>query len=95
METPKFKINQVCFDSEAKELVKISNGTDIDRIFTPTEAIAIRVFPPGKKKKPKIAFTYRQVKAEFLHPLVETPGEDSFDLFLNSDNKMVEFIGRV
>jgi hypothetical protein len=108
-----FKINQICFDNEAKELVKLTNfrpaqndiekslAVDLsasDKGMVPFEAIALRVFPPGKSKKnakPQIAYTYRQVKVECLRPLSETPGTDSFEFFLHGEQTDFEFIGRV
>lgn len=57
-----FKINQICYDSEAKEYVKLSNGTDGmgQGPFVPTEAIALRVVCVDKGI-PQVAYTYRAV----------------------------------
>lgn len=62
-----FRMGQVCFDMEAKELVKISNGTDAGGVFKPTEAIAIRVIGfSSVSGAPNVAWTYRGVKASSL-----------------------------
>lgn len=86
-----FKINQVVYDSEAKEFVKLTNGTDAGGVFTPTEAIALRLISMNKGK-PQIAFTYRQVKPEFLK---ETTYQGYFDTFMVNNNPGFEWIGRV
>lgn len=31
-----FQMGQVCFDSESKDIVKITNGTDTGGVFIPT-----------------------------------------------------------
>jgi hypothetical protein len=100
-----FRMNQICFDKEAKELVKITNGierkvSDFKNEFCPTEAIVIRVFPPKPgSKKPQIAYTYRKVNPEFLIPqkMSETAKLDSFDYYLiqNTSDDGFEFIGRI
>ena len=61
-----FKINQVCFDTYAKELVKLTNGYDEGGVFTPTEGIALRVLGMSKATKGKptaheVWMTYRKV----------------------------------
>jgi hypothetical protein len=89
------KINEIVYDTENKEYVKLSNGTDQDGIFVPTEAIALRLgFSDGK---PRIAFTYRHVKASFLHKLESPEAVSWFDSYLQSPmiNKHFNFLGRV
>ncbi len=63
-----FRIGQVCFDRDAKELIKISNGTDAGGVFRPTEAIAIRVIGFSASGAATLAWTYRGVKASSLAP---------------------------
>ncbi len=103
------KINAICFDSEAKEIVKITNlkpptkeqllkdSSLKDTDMLPFEAIAIRIFPPTKAGKPKIAFTYRKVNYDMLRELGDVPGTNSIDYYLDPTcpHKEFEFIGRV
>jgi hypothetical protein len=72
-----YLINKVYFDRQAKELVKLTNGTDEGGVFVPTEAIALRVMGVDKKGKASIAFTYRHVDPAYL-------GEQTGDLAFNS-----------
>lgn len=87
------KINDVVFDSENKEFVKISNGIEKDGKFVPTEAIAMRVIGLSQNK-PVIGYTYRQVKEDKLSTINRDNGE--FEAFMTL-NKPVhfEFIGRL
>lgn len=59
------KIGDVVFDRDAKEYVKISNGTD-DGEFVPTEARAIGFVGVTKDNLPMVAWTYRNVRSESL-----------------------------
>lgn len=88
----KFKINQICFDSENKEFVRITNGVEVSGEFVPTEALAIR-FVCLNEGKPTLAFTYRQVKSSFLSETTH----NSFEALLDSPKKpqYYSFIGRV
>ena len=98
-----FKINEIVWDAESKEYVMVSNGIPInenesaERFITPTEAIALRVCHFGDDAKPRIAFTYRQVKPQFLSKLENPSAVKWFDGLLNSKqiNKHFNFLGRV
>jgi hypothetical protein len=66
-----FKINTVYFDTYAKELVKVTNGTDAEGVFIPTEGIALRVLgmnidPKTKKASHEVWMTYRRVDPAML-----------------------------
>jgi hypothetical protein len=101
------KINQIVYDRENKEYVMISNGIpNLDEAgkekvndIKPTEAIALRVCILGEvDNKPRIAFTYRQVKADFLEELPnEQPAKVWFNGYMNSNptNKHFNFLGRI
>ncbi len=87
-----FKINQVCFDSENKEFVKITNGIMPHGDFIPTEAIAIRIVSLDNTK-PVIGFTYRKVDHEKL-----SEGKDGgfFASILDTEKPVgYKFIGRI
>lgn len=89
-----FKINQLCFDSQNKEFVKISNGVtspDTEGKFTPTEALALRIVSINKGKL-VVAYTYRKVNPEFL---TEAKDGGHFDSILFSSNNSFESIGRI
>jgi hypothetical protein len=81
--TEKFHINEVVWDSHAKELVKITNGIEQDGIFFPTEAIALRVVGPNIGKL-QIAWTYRKVNKEDLRK-THTEREKDFNSLLNPE----------
>ena len=91
-----FKINQVCYDSENKEFVKITNGIPVIEgkpEITPTEAIALRVISLNKGK-PVIAFTYRKVNPAHLKPYGNDDG--TFEAFTQTEKPVhFEFMGRV
>jgi len=58
------KMGSVCIESESKDIVKITNGTEIDGVFMPTEAIAVRfigITQTNKGAYPRLAYTYRKV----------------------------------
>lgn len=75
-----FRMNQVCFDRQVKEFVRISNGKcTLDHsnsaayaeahkggecLYAPSEAIALRCVGVNSKGDPIVAFTYRRVDAE-------------------------------
>ena len=67
------KMGSICFDRQAKELVKITNGIGADASatgeFIPTEAVALRVVGYKELKRgprPSLAWTYRKVEAKEL-----------------------------
>lgn len=69
----KITMGAICFDRQAKELVKITNGIGADASatgeFIPTEAIALRVVGYRELKRgprPSLAWTYRKVEAKDL-----------------------------
>jgi hypothetical protein len=102
-----FAMNQECFDSYAKETVRISNGTcTLDHsspeafalshqtsngccIYTPSEAIALRVLGVTKTGDPIVGFTYRKVDPAHLRP---TNGQQLPDA---TQIRKSRFIGRV
>lgn len=87
------KINDICFDSENKEHVRISNGIEKDGVLVPTEAIAIR-FIGMDNGKPILAFTYRKVDATKLS--FPSPDNGSWAaLFETAKSIHFSFIGRV
>lgn len=91
-----FKINQMCFDRQAKEMVQISNGIeDASGNLTPTEAISLRVFI-GKDGNAQIYYTHRKVSAEFLTPNNEHDG-NGHGIGRLTDNKKptAKFFGRI
>lgn len=81
-----FEANGTYFDTSAKELVQVTNGTcTLDHSspegyavahngggcrYTPSEAIALRVVGVTHNGDPIIAFTYRRVAATTLQPMV-------------------------
>lgn len=67
-----FHVNQVCFDRAAKEIVKITNGTQEGDTFIPTEAMALRVLGVTSDRHASIGFTYRNVDPTQLYPLSES-----------------------
>lgn len=99
----KFPLGSWAFDSEAKEYVKISNlvcpvclargkndpDHECGEHWEPCEAVALRVVS-FDVNGPKIAYTYRGVKAKFLSPL---KNHDDLNHLLKGDNKF--FVGRV
>lgn len=88
----KFKINQFVFDSQNKEFVKITNGHELNGIFTPTEGLAIRVVSLNKGK-PVLGLTYRKINSEFLS---DAKDGGQFDAIINSNKPLhYEFIGRI
>lgn len=97
-----FKINEIVFDAENKEYVKISNGIPVEendalgineREVTPTEAIALRVVGINKGV-PSIAYTYRKVNPEKLSKTSHQP--TYFDTIMAYGNpKRFVFVGRV
>ncbi len=84
-----FKINQVCFDSANKEYVKLTNGTDANGVFVPTEAIALRVVSVDKGV-PRIAYTYRKVNPSCL----TVPMQDAYTVE-NFAQLLDKTIGRI
>ena len=95
-----FKINQLVWDGEAKEYVLITNGVPIVEgkpEINPTEAIALRVCGLPSDDKPRLAFTYRQVKAACLEVLENEAAAKLFHMFLGSGeiNKHFNFLGRI
>ena len=76
MDTKRIGINTVCADMDMKETVKITNGIEDGGVFTPTEAIALRVVGILPNGDPKIAFTYRKVNPAALVPLADTAFPD-------------------
>lgn len=98
-----FAINQTVFDTANKEFVKLTNGTDANGVFVPTEAIALRVIDILKNGKVQIAFTYRKVDVSKLTTLTPATGfttdsdVDHFETLLsgNEENEHYQFIGRV
>lgn len=96
------KINEIVWDRENKEYVKISNGIPVVEgkpEITPTEAVALRIigFSQGGEQKPCISFTYRKVKAEYLLSLNGPLADDWMIKILESKtiNKHFNFLGRV
>lgn len=88
-----FKINQIVFDSENKEYVKLSNGTDAGGKFVPTEAVAVRIIGFNEENKPIVAFTYRKVNPE---KLTTTFSETNlFEMIRLEKPIHFEYIGRV
>jgi hypothetical protein len=97
----KFKINQVCFDSENKEFVKITNGIPVEendslgingREVVPTEALALRVISLNQGK-PVLGYTYRKVNPAKLS-IAEDGGQ--LEAILTTEKpKHYEFMGRV
>lgn len=90
----KFKINQLCFDSQNKEFVKITNGITCDETggeFAPTEALALRIVSINKGKL-VLAYTYRKVNPEFL---TEAQDGGQFEAVLYSSTSNFESIGRI
>ena len=67
MEKTIFKMNMVCFDSNTKDIVQISNGKEENGEFIPTEALAYRVVGVANRR-PVVAFTYIKVIPETLSP---------------------------
>lgn len=78
-----FRNGMVCYDADAKELVRISNGRCVKPhdpatydghmanggcTYVPHEAIALRVVGIAGKGDPVVAFTHRGVRAEALTP---------------------------
>ena len=95
--TEVWQINETAYDTEAKELVKISNGTPICKFFqkgvSPTEAVAIR-FLTLNQGKPQLAFTYRKVDPKKLRKTTHTL--DMLDtLGENPYTQHYDFLGRV
>jgi hypothetical protein len=89
------KLNQFVFDSENKEFVIITNGTeDADKNLIPTEATALRYLGLNNGL-PVLAFTYRKVTASSLSP---TKCSNHITPILEGNigkNSTHEFIGRV
>ena len=92
-------MNQIVFDSENKEFVKISNGIPIVEgkpEIKPTEAIALRVIDILKSGRVQIAFTYRKVDASKLSLLTHEHDADHIAKILESgEADHYQFIGRV
>ncbi len=87
-----FKINQVCYDSENKEYVKISKGIEKDGVLTPTEVIALRVVAGSNATQNfLIAFTYRKVNPRSLS-VCDGDTQNMFDVPEKGEFK---YIGRV
>ena len=94
------KINQIVFDCQNKEYVKISNGIHIAEgkpEIIPTEAIALRIIDVLKSGKPQIAYVYRSVKADKLSPLTHTTDTDHFNTVFSglTTAEHFQFVGRV
>lgn len=95
------KINEIVWDRENKEYVKISNGIPVVEgkpEIMPTEAIALRIIGfCERENKPCIAFTYRKVKSEFLSPIEHPLRNDWMMKFLQAKtvNKHFTYEGRV
>ena len=91
------KINQVVFDSENKEFVKISNGIEKDGKLIPTEAIALRIIDVMSTGRLEVAFTYRKVDASRLCPLTRGESATLFDAVMerHDGGKHFHYIGRV
>ena len=92
-------MNQIVFDSENKEFVKISNGIPIIEgkpEIVPTEAMALRVIDILPSGKPQIAFTYRKVNPKYLSQCCfKTDIEHFAKVFEGKDDGHFQFIGRV
>lgn len=98
-----FKINQVVFDTENKEFVKITNlrpALKADEFgeqgeMIPFEGVALRITQINKKtKKPIICFTYRKITANKLRETADS--WSCFDDIINSDKpEHFEFLGRI
>lgn len=87
-----FKMNQICFDSQNKEIVKLTNGIELNKEFIPTEALAIRVVSLNAGK-PVLGFTYRKINSEFLS---DAKDGGQFETILNQNKPLhYEFIGRI
>ena len=100
-----FAMNQICFCRESKDFVRLSNGTcTLDHttpeafaaahkgggcVYTPSEAVALRVVGINGNGAPIVACTYRKVRAEDLAPAAQDLMID-----LNQVGKKC-FIGRV
>lgn len=92
----KFEINDVVFDSQNKETVKITNGIRIGAELVPTEALAVRVVSIGPDTKPTLGLTYRKVNAEFLSETGQS--NDFFKLLFSTEKSHAlhfDFIGRI
>ena len=58
-----FKLYDIVCDLESKDIIKITNGFEVDGKFIPTEGMALRIAGFSKTKRgfyPKIAMTYRK-----------------------------------
>ena len=90
------KINDIVWDDDAKELVKLTNGTDAGGVFVPTEAMAMRVLDINKKGRPVIGFTYRRVRAAMVRDVPEINAGSAGSVFdqLDKADKTL-YVGRI
>ena len=94
MSNPVFQINQVVFDTGAKEHVMISNGRDGTAIsFEPTEAIAIRSWK-NQAGVVVMAWTYRRIDAALLREALYSDVARFRSAMTGKDTSEVCYIGR-
>lgn len=89
-------MNQIVLDLDTKDIIRITNGTERDGIFEPTEGIVLRV--TGSTKGVQIAYSYRKVNPSTISPMLhgETETRAFFDYVCSSKNfQKVPFIGRI